>query len=104
MSKSKSDMSKLTISIFPEAHAVLKEWAAHDDRSLSNYITVLLGRLTGAYKNEVYLPIEIKHTTKTITQTLPVTEVISLITPENPAGRPILTNDITDTTLAIKRQ
>lgn len=80
-------MSKLTITISDEAHPILKEWAKQDNRTLGSYITVLLSKLTGVYEGEVYLPVEIQHTTKTYTHTVPVTNIIPITSPENPTGQ-----------------
>ena len=60
-------MSKMTIEISPEAHAVLKEWIKKDCRSMNKYITVLLDNLTGTHPREMYLPVDITHNPETIT-------------------------------------
>ena len=76
-------MAKLTIEISEQAHPILKEWAEQDRRSLTSYLHVLLDNLTGAHPRDMYLPINITHTTITETVTHPVIQ----FTPENPTGQ-----------------
>lgn len=64
-------MSKLTITIPEEAHPVLKEWAEKDQRSLTNYLTVLLDNVTCTKSLPLYLPIEITTGIKIVETTYP---------------------------------
>jgi len=76
-------MPKLTITISDEAHPILKDWAAKDLRSLTNYLMVLLDNLTGVKKFNMYLPVNITHEPELFTK--PGIQITPI--PENPTGQ-----------------